>query len=472
MVFMSLKSQESISGLTTDATGQPLPGVNVLVKGTATGAVSDFDGNYTIKASSDATLVFSYIGFSSQEIAVNGKTTINVTMAEDASLLEEVVVIGYGTTSKKDLVSSVASVKADVLENQPVSRVDQALQGRATGVEVTSNSGAPGTGSTIRIRGNSSINGNNDPLYVVDGFIAGSGFNLNTLNVNDIESIQILKDATALSIYGTRGASGVVLITTKSGKGSPPGKPKITVNHYYSLQETANVIEILDGQDFVDYKNESFQFTSGPDGFGFTDTSLPLALDPTDPTNTDWLGLVEQTGSISNTDLSVTGNSENANYYISGNYFNQNGVLRGSGLERVTFRTNLDVRVSDRFKIGVRANVTSYKIENNKVDYGGTVTGQIPTRPVFLEDGSFSAINPLTGGLQRNPEADIQLRVDHDLVTQIITNAYIEYELAKNLSFKSTFRGATEFFKTKQIPTRNITRAGTGWVRSYQYQFL
>ena len=268
-----------------------------------------------------------------------------------------------------------------------------------------------------------------------------------------------LKDATALSIYGTRGASGVVLITTKSGKGTPAGKPKITVNHYYSLQETANVIEILNGQDFVDYKNESFQFTSGPDGFGFTDTSLPLAIDPTTAVNTDWLGLIEQAGSISNTDVSVTGNTESANYFISGNYFNQNGVLRGSGLERVTFRTNLDVRVSDRFKTGVRANVTSYKIENNKVDYGGTVTGQIPTRPVFLEDGSFSFENPLTGGAQRNPEADIQLRVDHDLVTQIITNAYIEYELAKNLSFKSTFGAQLSFLKQNryqpgQLPER------------------
>ena len=447
LVFISLKAQEPISGVVSDGTGQPLPGVNVLVKGTTTGAVSDFDGIYTINAASDAVLEFSYLGFATQDVGVDSRTSIDVTMQEDASQLDEVVVIGYGTSTKKDLVSSVASVKSDVLENQPVARVDQALQGRAAGVQVTSNSGAPGTGSTIRIRGNSSINGSNDPLYVVDGFIAGTGFDLNNLNVNDIESIQILKDATALSIYGTRGASGVVLITTKSGKGTPAGKPKVTVNHYFTLQETANVIPILRGQDFVDYKNESFQFTSGPDGFGFTDTTLPFAIDPATATDTDWLGIIEQAGTISNTDVSVTGNSESVNYFVSGNYFNQQGVIRGSGLERATFRTNLDLRVSDRFKTGIRANVTSYRIENNKVDYGGTVTGQLPTRPVFLEDGSFSFENPITGGSQRNPEADIQLRADHDLVTQVITNAYVEYEIAKNLSFKSTFGAQLSFLK-------------------------
>ncbi|WP_276166003.1 SusC/RagA family TonB-linked outer membrane protein [Zobellia alginiliquefaciens] len=445
--MVSLQAQQNLTGTITDESGQPLPGVNVLVKGTTVGTVADFDGNYSIEASEGATLEFSYLGFVAKSVQVGNETTINTVLQEDVALLDEVVVIGYGTSTKKDLVSSVSSVKSDVLENQPVARVDQALQGRATGVEVTSNNGTPGSGSTIRIRGNSSINGNNDPLYVIDGFIAGTGFNLNTINVNDIASIEILKDATALSIYGTRGASGVILITTKNGKGMAPGKPKVTINHYQSMQETANRIDILGGQDFVDYKNESYQFVPGPDGFGFTDTTLPLVLDPDNTTTTDWLDLVEQPGSISNTDVSVTGNSENANYFISGNYFSQNGVLRGSGLDRVNFRTNLDVRVSDRFKTGIRANITHYKIENNKVNYGNIVSSVLPTRPVYLEDGSFSFENPISAGLERNPEADIQLRVDHDLVTQIITNAYVEYELAKNLSFKSTFGAQLNYTK-------------------------
>ncbi|PXX31801.1 TonB-dependent receptor [Arenibacter sp. ARW7G5Y1] len=445
--IVSLQAQQIISGTVTDESGQPLPGVNVIVQGTANGTVADFDGNYSINAAEGAVLEFSYLGFLAQNVQVGKATTINVVLQEDVSLLDEVVVIGYGTSSKKDLVSSVSSIKSDVLENQPVARVDQALQGRATGVEVTSNNGSPGTGSTIRIRGNSSINGNNDPLYVIDGFIAGTGFNLNTINVNDIASIEILKDATALSIYGTRGASGVILITTKNGKGMAPGKPVIAINHYQSIQETANRINILGGRDFIDYKNESYQFVPGPDGFGFTDTTLPLVLDPENTTTTDWLDLVEQPGSISNTDVSITGNSENANYFISGNYFNQKGLLRGSGLERVNFRTNLDVKVSDRFKTGIRTNITHYKIENNKVNYGNIVSSVLPIRPIYLEDGSFSFENPISAGLERNPEADIQHRVDHDLVTQIITNAYAEYELAKNLSFKSTFGAQLNYVK-------------------------
>ncbi|MCK0146234.1 TonB-dependent receptor [Arenibacter sp. F26102] len=445
--MVGLQAQQIISGTVADESGQPLPGVNVLVKGTTTGAVADFDGNYTIKAEEGSVLEFRYLGFIAQSVQVGKSTTIDVVLQEDVSLLDEVVVIGYGTSTKKDLVSSVSSIKSDVLENQPVARVDQALQGRATGVEVTSNNGTPGTGSTIRIRGNSSINGNNDPLYVIDGFIAGTGFNLNTINVNDIASIEILKDATALSIYGTRGASGVILITTKNGKGMAPGKPVIAINHYQSIQETANRINILGGRDFIDYKNESYQFVPGPDGFGFTDTSLPLVLNPENTTTTDWLDLIEQPGSISNTDLSITGNSENANYFISGNYFNQKGLLRGSGLERVNFRTNVDVKVSDRLKTGIRTNLTHYKIENSKVDYGNIVSSVLPIRPVYLEDGSFSFENPISAGLERNPEADIQHRVDHDLVTQIITNAYAEYELAKNLSFKSTFGAQLNYVK-------------------------
>ncbi len=463
--IVSLQAQQIISGTVTDETGQPLPGVSVLVKGTNTGTVADFDGNYTISASEGAVLEFRYLGYIAQSVQVGVATTIDIVLQEDVSLLDEVVVIGYGTSTKKDLVSSVSSVKSDVLENQPVARVDQALQGRATGVEVTSNNGTPGSGATIRIRGNSSINGNNDPLFVVDGFIAGTGFNLNTINVNDIESIQILKDATALSIYGTRGASGVVLITTKNGKGMAPGKPVIAINHYQSIQETANRINILGGKDFIDYKNESYQFVPGPDGFGYTDTSLPLVLDPENTTTTDWLDLVEQTGTISNTDVSITGNSENTNYFISGNYFNQKGLLRGSGLERVNFRTNLDVKLSDRFKTGIRSNITHYKIENNKVNYSNIVSSVLPIRPVYLEDGSFSFENPISAGLERNPEADIQLRVDHDLVTQIITNAYVEYKLTKNLSFKSTFGAQLNYVKQNNylpgiLPERS--NAGSG----------
>ncbi|MCM4155795.1 TonB-dependent receptor [Gramella sp. AN32] len=455
----SIMAQKTITGTVTDEENIPLPGVNVIIKDSNVGVVTDFDGNYSIEASESDILEFSYLGFAAQSFQVGDKININVTMAADNEMLDQVVVIGYGTTSKKDLVSSVSSVKAEVLENQPVSRVDQALQGRAAGVEVTSNDGAPGSGSTIRIRGNSSINGNNDPLFVVDGFIVGTGFNLNNLNINDIASIEVLKDATALAIYGTRGASGVVIITTKDGKGQPIGKPTITVNSYVSLDNLANKIDILGGEQYIDYINEAAQFVPGdPVDFngtslqlGMRDTSLPLIYEnPSEVPTTDWIDVVSQLGVTHNLDVSIMGNSKNTNYYTSLNYFNQKGIIRGSGIERVVFRSNLDYDISDRFKAGFRLNLTGQKKENNKVGFGGIVSGVVPTRTIYDEEGNFTGIHPVTGSLQRNPEADIQLRVDHDLVTNIIANSFFEYELFTDFKLKSTLGITQNFYKSNQ----------------------
>lgn len=458
-VFVSMKAQQTVSGQVTDETGQLLPGVSVVVQGTTNGVAADFDGNYSIETSGGSTLIFSYLGYLNQSVSVNNRTTIDITLQEDVSQLDEVVVIGYGTSTKKNLVSSVASVKSDVLENQPVSRVDQALQGRAAGVEVTSNDGAPGSGATIRIRGNSSINGNNNPLFVVDGFIVGTGFNLNNLNVNDIQSIDVLKDATALAIYGTRGASGVIIITTKNGKGIPKGKPVITVNTYMSLDQLANKIDIVGGREYVDYINEAEQFTPGPmvdfNGtqlqLGVTDTSLPLVYqNPESVPTTDWIDVVSQLGVRQNVDFSIQGNGENVNYYTSLNYFNQEGVIRGTGLKRVVFRSNLDYNISDRFKAGFRLNLTSQRKENNKANFGDVIAGVVPTRSVYDEEGNFTVTNPATGNPQRNPEADVQLRVNHDLVTNVIGNAYFEYELFKDFKLKTSIGTTLNFYKNNQ----------------------
>lgn len=480
----TMQAQQTVSGTVTDPTGAPLPGVNVVDEATNTGVVTDFDGIYSIQVALDATLTFSYLGFSSQDVPVSGRSEINVTMNEDASQLEEVVVIGYGTSTKKQLVSSVASVKSDVLENQPVARVDQALQGRAAGVEVTANNGEPGAGSTIRIRGASSINGNNDPLYVVDGFIVGTGFNLNNINVNDIESLEILKDATALAIYGTRGASGVVLITTKSGDGFAPGKPTFSVNSYIGTDLLANKIEILGGEGYVDYINEAGQFVPGPDvtvngvdlAVGFTDPELPLQFNqPGEVPTTDWIDVVSQIGTTTNTDVSVTGRTENTNYYSSLAYFNQEGVIKGSGLERVTFRSNLDVSVSERFKLGLRLNASSFRRERNKVAFGQIVNGVLPIRTIFDDEGNYTGTNPISGSLQRNPAADIALRTDHDLVTNLITNAYFEYELFEDFRLKTSIGATLNYFKRNQyqpglLPERRLNNniGGYGQVNTNQ----
>lgn len=457
-----------VTGSVTDKSDQPLPGVNIIVKGANKGTTTDFDGKYSIKISEKDVLQFSYVGFITQSVVIGNQSVVNVKMEEDAEQLNEVVIIGYGSSTKKDLVSAVSQIKADAIENQPVARLDQALQGRASGVEVTSNNGTPGAGATIRIRGNSSIEGNNSPLYVLDGFIVGSGFNLNTINSNDVKSIEILKDATALSIYGVRGAAGVVLITTKNGKGMPKGKPRVALNHYTSIQKTANVIDILSGEDYVDYINEAGQFSPNLNGgFGGIDTSLPLIYDnPGEVPYVDWLDLVNQTGIINNTDLSISGNSDNSNYYISINHFDQEGIVRGSGLDRVVFRTNVDVDVSDRFKTGVRLNLTNYKVENNKVNYSDIVSSVLPIRAIYNDDGTFNGENPVSSSTQRNPEADIQLRTDHDIITKLITNAYIEYDLFKNLKFKTTFGAELTYNKENNyLPGLLPERFNGGYAR-------
>ena len=454
--FCVIQAQQSITGTVVDELGDPLPGVNILIKGTSNGTVTDTNGNFTLQTSIGDILTFSFVGYSKKEVTVGAQTSLSIAMETDISQLSEVVVIGYGTATKKDLVSSVAQVKAEEIQNQPVPRLDQVLQGRAAGVEVTSNNGAPGAAATIRIRGNSSINGNNDPLYVVDGLITGTDFDLNNLNINDIESIEVLKDATALSIYGTRGAAGVILVTTKNGGSLPAGEPTITVNQYFTTQSVANEIEIMGGQDYINYINEASQFVPGPPvmvgdselSLGITDDSLPLLFpDPASVSTTDWLDLVTQRGMISNTDVSISGNSENTNYFVSFNYFDQEGVIKNSGIERLAVRANLDIKASSKLKTGLRMNVASFRRENNKVNFNSIVTSVLPIRTVFDEDGNFTDSNPVSGVLQRNPVADLQLRVDHNLVTNLTGNYYIEYELLKGLKLKTTLGAELNFIK-------------------------
>jgi len=443
------EQKRQIKGKVSDENGEPLPGVTIVFQGTTQGTISDIDGNYSMVMPDNAeVLVFSFIGMMTQEVNIDGKEEVNVTLLQDYIGIEEVVAIGYGTTKKEDLVSSVAQVKAEIIENQPTVRVDQALQGRAAGVEVTSTSGTPGSNAVVRIRGTSSINGNNNPLYVIDGFIAGTDFNLNNLNVNDIESIEVLKDATALAIYGTRGASGVILITSKNGKNLAKGKTQVSVNQYLSYQQTANRIDLADSKLYAEYRNEEAQFVPGPDGYGYTDSSLPLIFDdPASAPYTDWIDLVSQNGLINNTDVSITGNADKANYYISFNHFDQEGVVRASGIERFALRTNLDFNLSEKFTTGVRLNISKFKKENNKVAYSQIVTAVLPIREVYNEDGSFTSTNPVSGSLQRNPEADIQMRVNHDLVTNIISNAYFEFKPVKDLVFRSSVGVELNYYK-------------------------
>ncbi len=452
-----------VSGVITDQSGEPLPGSTIQEKGTNNGTITDVDGKYSLSVSDGAVLIVSFVGFEAKEIPVNGRSVINVSLNEDVSSLEEVVVVGYGVTRKSDLTGAVSSVEAKDLTNVPASRVDQILQGRASGVQVTQNNGAPGTGSTIRIRGGNSIQGDNEPLYVVDGFIVGTDFNLNNINVNDIESIEVLKDATSISIYGTRGANGVILITTKSGKSLAAGEPTtISVNAYTGIQQLRSDIEFANGPELAMLSNLDAENRGA---------ALPFP-DLSEVPNVDWVDQITQTAPMTNLDVSVSGNSDNnkVNYYISGNYFNQDGIVRGSGIQKYIFRSNLDINLSKTFSFGVRLNVTNLRKENNKVNLSSMwIDGGLTAKAIYEDDGSFTSRNPVTASNQRNAEADIQLRTDHEYETNILGNAYIQFEPLKGLVLRSTIGPKINNFKNNFylpgiLPERLATLSG-GYAR-------
>ncbi len=447
--------EKTISGKVTDEYNEPLPGVNIVVKGTGLGTISDSNGDYTLNVAEDATtIIFSFVGYLSEEVEINGRSVIDVSLLPDISTLSEVVVIGYGSVQKKDLTGSVSSIDAEDVNNLPASRIDQIIQGRAPGVLVTANNGAPGARSSIRIRGGNSINADNEPLYVIDGFIVGTGFNLNNINVNDIESLEVLKDATAISIYGTRGANGVILVTTKSGTKVPTGKPEISLNAYTGVQELARKIDYLDGPARAAYGSELAAFSGEADPF----------TDPSEIGNVDWQDQITETGTINNVDLSFAGRTEKLNYYVSANVFDQRGVIRESGIRRYNLRTNMDLNISEKLRFGLRLNTSFTKTDHSLVTLWG-MREVLTAFPIYNEDGTFNALNPVTGGVLRNPEADLQLRTNFTNQTNILSTAYFEYEPIEGLVIKSSIGprlnwSKRNIFDSGNLPTRAAAQQG------------
>ena len=448
----------AINGRITDENGEGLPGASIIEKGTTNGTTTDLDGLYNFTVSDDATIVVSYVGYVSQEIVVGTQSVIDVRMISDAAQLDEVVIVGYGTIQKSELTGSVSQVEGAVLENIPASRVDQMLQGRATGVQVSQVSGEPGAGTSIRIRGGNSIQGNNEPLWVIDGIIVGQDFNLNNINTNDIKSIEILKDAVAVSIYGTRGANGVVLVTTKNGAGMGQG-PEVSFNVYSGVQSMVTSVDLLDGPQHAQYSN---------DDAAFRGAALPF-LDANNVPNVDWIDqATDDAAPIYNIDISVAGTSQDqkVNYYISGNYFDQDGIVRASGIKKYIFRANFDNKLSKLVKTGFRVNVSRIEQENNKVNItDGLFARGIPDRAIFDDNGEFTNQNPVSGSTSRNPEADILLKVNEGFTTNVLGNVYVELTPLENLVFRSTFSPELNSFKLNQfnpgaLPENLIENAG------------
>ncbi|MFN7116994.1 MAG: SusC/RagA family TonB-linked outer membrane protein, partial [Saprospiraceae bacterium] len=324
-----------VSGRVTDESGTPMTGVAVLVEGTTNGTTTDIDGNFTLANVPDnATLLFSFIGYASVRVSAKNNEPINVVLQIDSETLEEVVVVGYGTQRKSDITGSLSSVSSREIKAVPVSGVGQALQGRAAGVQVTTSSNAPGGGVTIRIRGGNSINAGNEPLYVIDGFPVYNE-NGSNLNPNEIESIEILKDASATAIYGSRGANGVVMITTKRGKA---GKNRVDFESYYGVQEVQNTIPMLNATEYAQLVNEA-QTNAGRAPI-FTEAQIAGFGE-----GTNWQNEIFRVAPIQNYQLTFSGGNDKTRYAVSGNFFSQDGVIMESGFTRGSVRVNLDQKL-------------------------------------------------------------------------------------------------------------------------------
>ena len=456
LLNIPLFAQESytLSGTVSDQSNMPVPGVNVIKVGTSTGAATDFDGNYSIEVSNGDVLQFSFLGYVSQSVTIDGQQTLNISLQEDAAQLDEVVVVGYGARRKSDVTGSVSSVKSEELTAYPVLEATQALQGRAAGVVVQSNNGGePGAPISISIRGNTSINASSDPLIVVDGFVGA-----NMPQAGDIESLQVLKDASATAIYGSRGSNGVIMVTTKKGRS---GKLNIELNSTYAVQNTANSLDLLNADDFVDYQNQ-IRANQG--------NTTPYAQGDHD---TDWQDQIYRSGSTQNHQLSFSGGSDKINFYASGTYFTQDGILINSGYERASFLSNIDAQLTDKLKVGLnltgglgqKNGVPTQSTGENGVGAGGDDVVSLamrfaPDKGRYNDDGSFST-NDQIGDEVDNPYAVASQRDDDTEIDNFRANFYANYEIMEGLSFKTTFGVSTKNeFRGIYMPRTLLITAG------------
>ena len=451
---------KSVSGTVTSYDDEePLPGVNVVEKGTTNGTVTNVDGEYTLTVREGAVLVFSSVGFTSEEIPVGNRSTIDLTMMEDIQQLQELVVIGYGSVKKSDMTGAVASVSAEEIEKVPITSLDQGLSGRAPGVHVTQASAAPGGGVTIRIRGGNSINSGNEPLYVIDGFpiysdndeasqgtgaypVQSSPNALATLNPNDIQSIEILKDASATAIYGSRGANGVVLITTKRGK---EGTPKFNFNSYVGVQNVAKKIDLLNAKEFAELYDMA-QVNSGQDP-AFNGIDFPLIEDLGE--GTDWQEAIFRTAKMQNHQIGVNGGTDVVKYAISVNYFDQEGVVIGSRFQRASIRSNFDIKLTEKFRIGANlnynysvGNIAQSESSNTGANMGliGAALHNAPVHPVYNDEGKFFTRQDANGPrLQDNPVAIAKLGKDVNLAKRFLNSFQAEYDIIDGMTAKFTF---------------------------------
>ena len=412
-----------VKGQVTDKNGDAVIGATVKVKDAQTGTVTDFDGNFTLNVQKAGTLVVSYIGYLTKEVAFTPGQTLNLTIEEDATALDEVVVVGYGVQKKSDVTGSVTSINKDRLSKLPVTNVLQAVQGAAAGVTITQGSSIPGDAPSALVRGRNSINAGTGPYIVVDGIpISKSGGSLNDINPNDIESMEILKDASATAIYGTNGANGVILITTKHGK---DGKPSVSYNAYVGFEDFAKKLDYCNGpqitQRYKDYVAQNPGETMYNDYVKNANEAEAQAAGK----ETDWLyDMISQTGIITDHNVTVNGGAEKIKYFISGDYMSQKGVLKGFNYKRYSLRMNIDADVTDYLKIGTNSYIVSHNRDGGRVNFL-MAEAMSPYGKVYDENGNYEQYPMYSETLFFNPMQYIDQ--DHERRQwNINLNAYAE----------------------------------------------
>lgn len=425
-----------ISGIITDETGQAMPGVTIRPVGTVGGTISDETGHYAIDVPATVTqLEFSFVGYETRLVAINNRTIIDISLQPDSKTLDDLVVVGYGVEQKKLLTGSMGIVSSEDLKNLPTPGIDGILQGQSAGIQVVQNSGTPGAENSVRIRGVSSIGGSSQPLYVIDGIpvttgdfgqvgYSGQGINaLSDISPDDIESISILKDAAAASIYGARASNGVVLITTKRGKDQ---KSTISFNANYGLQQAWRQLDMLNARDWKLYRND----LAGTEVFSpaqIADNSI----------DTDWQDVIFRTAPMSNFDLSATGGNEKTKYYLGGNLFDQTGILIGTDYRRINGRVNIDHKLTDKVNIGTSVGLSYAK--TNRVESDQTLHGPLPNGistpaifPVYNDDNSYNQNGPYSNAVSIANEATNQ-----NFSNRAIGNVYLDYRIFKGLTFST-----------------------------------
>jgi TonB-linked SusC/RagA family outer membrane protein len=426
-----------ISGKITDERGQPLPGVSINERGTSNGTTTDGEGNFQLRvASEQSVLEISIVGFISREVAVGKHATLNIVLQKEVSSLDSIVVIGYGTQKRGDLTGSISSIKSDDIASLPVPDAGQAMQGKATGVQVVS-AGAPGSNVTIRVRGIGTVN-NSDPLLVIDG--VPTDVPLNTINPDDIATIDILKDASASAIYGSRGANGVVIITTKKGIA---GQDHLTFNSFVGTQKATNMVKMLGASQFAVLNNEMLKNNNQSTYPGYAN---PSALGK----GTDWLDQLFRSAPIQRYSLAYSGGNNKFNYYVSGSYLDQEGIVINTGYKRYAVQFNSNAKVFDWLKFGNTLTLSHDEKPSGAYDIRNTLAAN-PTLPVFNDDGTYAGPvgQPQWVGDVTNPIARAKLVQNNTKGYNILGSLFAEATILKGLTFKTSGGIQAQFWDSR-----------------------